>query len=604
MKKYIMVILCVLALLLSTPMNIGGTITGTSPPSSGNWEISDNTVITDEMIDFNGSIIIHNGGSLTLDNSTLKIDSKSEGEFGIVVETGGAIYIKSGSTIDRSGVYNYYFIVREDATFEMKNSTIMHCGYENLLDYRYTGLYIECNAIIEYSTIDYCQQGVIAENETLYVNHSTISHSYWHNVEGRDATLYLDHCTFNATSVKCNVEFYEGCTGYLTNSKISNGGSNNIWSKTNVVATIENNNIWGASKNGIWADDSCDLTITNNNIHNNTRSGLWINDSTVDCNGNTIIYNGKPEEDSWDESGHGFAGFNSDVTFEYNTVGYNYGHNFETTDSTATFENNTFYKSIMKCNVEFFEGSVVIAKNNYIDGAGHNCFWVRDYVTATIENNIMKNSPHNGIWAGNGCILTIKNNVIDTCEENGIYAYNSTLTITDNEIKNCKWWGIHTEGCTITQSGNTYTSVTKGQIYQTIYVDITIKDDNEAPLHGATVTIKDASDNTVWTGTTDANGQTPTLLLDSYKVDIGGTPTDYSYTIEAEKGDLEGTMPLSPDQNWDISMSLASAADGDGTDGEEDQDLTLIIILVVVIIIIVVGVAAVAAMKKGKKPES
>lgn len=591
-----MVFMCVLCLgLVLFPMNVGSTITGTQPPISGDWVIANETVITDETVDFTGSIIVNSGGSLILVNSTLTINCATDGEFGIVVNSGGAMEITEGSEITRSGVGNYYFMVRTGASFGMSNSTLKYCGYENMIDYRYTGLYLECDAIIEYSTIDLCQQGVIAENETVTVSHSTVSHSSWHNIEGRNSELILDSCTFNATSTKCNVEFYAGCTATCTNNFISYGGSNNIWAKTDVVATIEGNTIWGASKNGIWADVNCDLTINNNFIHNNTRSGLWINDSTVVCNGNTITDNGKPDASSWDESGHGFAGFHGDVTFKDNLVGFNYGHNFETTDCLTVFEDNTFHRSIMKCNVEFFKNSQVTAKNNYIDGAGHNCFWMRDGVTATIEGNTMLNSPNNGIWAGNDCTLTINDNVIKNCPLSGIYSYNSTLTITNNEFENCTKWGIQTEGCTVTQSGNTFTDMGLGEISYQYFIMVKVKDKDGAAVSGATVRIKDSGGTVLYTTTTDANGETSDMLYTGFTQDAGGASTTPTYTVDVEKDDMSGTSDVTFDETETISVNLAAEEDGD----EEDEYPTLIIIVIVVIVVVLL-IIAVFAMKRKK----
>ncbi|UCE74230.1 MAG: right-handed parallel beta-helix repeat-containing protein [Methanomassiliicoccales archaeon] len=544
-------LLWVFIMVLSTlPMNIGATITGTAPPASGDWVINNQTVVTDEIIDLTGSIFVNTGGSLTLDNSTIKIHCSTDGQYGIEVKNGGAICLKNDSIIERSGVGNYYFIVRAGADFEMKNSTIKHCGYENL-DYRYTGLYIECDGLIENSVIDISYQGVVIDNATVTVKGTTIQNSYWRNIEARNANLNL-----------------------------------------------ENNIICKAAKIGIWAGINCVLTISNNHIHNNTLTGLWIEqNSEVECYENIIEWNGDTEGTHWDSSGHGFAGFDSDVHFHNNTVSYNWGHNFETTRCTATFVDNHFDASRMKCNVEFFDHSDVTAINNYIDGAGHNCFWVRDGVVALIKGNTMKNSPHNGIWAGNGCTLTIIDNIIDTVVEHGIYSYNSTLTIKDNEIKNCGEWGIYTEGCTVTQSGNTFSSVTEGQIYQAYYTSLKIKDKDGAIVEGATVTVMDSSGNDIWTGTTDANGLTQEALLCGLKVDTSGASSTNTYTVKAEKGDMKCSKEFTPDQNITISLEMESQGD----DAQDGLDLTLIILLVVIVIVVVLVVAVFVI--KGRKKQ-
>ena len=158
-KSDALILLCIVSMCFTfISGNIGATITGTQPPASGDWVINNETVVTDEVIDFTGSVIVNSGGSLRLVNSTLKIKCNTDGEYGIVVNSGGAMEITEGSEITRSGVGNFYFMVRTGASFGMSNSTLKYCGYENMIDYRYTGLSLECDATIEYSSIDLCQQ--------------------------------------------------------------------------------------------------------------------------------------------------------------------------------------------------------------------------------------------------------------------------------------------------------------------------------------------------------------------------------------------------------------------------------------------------------------
>ncbi|UCE39389.1 MAG: right-handed parallel beta-helix repeat-containing protein [Thermoplasmata archaeon] len=540
--------MCVFGLFLSAfSMNATAPITGTPPPLTGDWVINDDTVVTDENVVCEGSIIINSGGNLTLDGSTVKLNCATDGQYGIDVKSGGEMHIKGGSTIDKHSVGNYYFIVNDGASLEMKDSTLKYCGYENENNIRHTGLYIDGDGLIEHCTIDVCCQGVIAENCTITIKDSTITRSLWHNIVGR-----------------------------------------------NVDMTLDNNTISWAEKMGVWVGINSDLTIKDCHVHNSTRSGIWVDqDSEVECYKTKIAWNGNESRTHWDTSGHGFAGFDSDVYFHNNTVSNNWGHNFETTRCSAMFNDNHFDQSIKKCNVEFFDHSVVTAKRNYIDGAGHNCFWVRDGVTATIEECTMKNSPHNGIWAGNQSTMIIKNNIIENCAESGIYSYNSTLEITNNEIKNCKWWGIHTEGCTVTQSGNTYTSVTKGQVHEAYFITLKAVDEDGKPIQGATITVKDSAGTQIWTGTTDTNGETQHMILSAQKTDTGGASTTYTYTVEAKKGDMSSTTEITPTKTDSVSLTLKSE--------EEEDNLMMIVAIIIVVILVVIVLVAIMAKKKGKK---
>ncbi len=568
-------------------MNVGASITGTPVPESGDWEINNETKIEDETIILSGNLIVNDGGSLILDGAILMMNCTSDGQYGITVKNGGALTIKDSSHITNNGKKNYYFIVNSGASFEMTDSTIEYCGYEiedydNKMGWKQSGPYFACDGSIKNSVIDNCFQGVIAEDNTFSVKDSTVQNSLWHNIEGRNTKNFvLDNCDFLYSKDKCNVEFYAGCTGTIKNCKVTGAGHNTIWCMTNNTLVIENNVLTESPYNGIWAADNCDLTIKNNIIKNNDQTGIWVEQNCkVVCTGNTIKDNGDTEAETWkiEQTGHGFAAFDSEVTFSNNIVGNNWGHNFETTRCTATFENNNFSASRQKCNVEFFDQSIITAKNNYIDGAGHNCFWVRDSVKATIENNIMKNSPHNGIWAGNKSELTIKNNVIDNCVENGIYSYNCTLIIENNKIKNCGDYGIYGEGCTITQSGNTFTNVAKGEMMEKYYIQIKVVDKDNEKMPDASFTIKDSSGNEILSGTTNMNGLTPVIF-------VSGSET---ITVEAKWGDLSGKSEITPDRTGEYSLIIKEKGkekEGGFLPGFEGMIIVSSIIILITILI-------------------
>jgi len=113
---------------------------GTEPPESGNWVISDNTVCENVTIIMNGNVTIQSGGNLTLKNVTLKMNSSYNLEFGIEVKDGGKMFIydndnNKDTTNDLSNITNginqsahFFFQVRSGSQFEMKNSFVSECG--------------------------------------------------------------------------------------------------------------------------------------------------------------------------------------------------------------------------------------------------------------------------------------------------------------------------------------------------------------------------------------------------------------------------------------------------------------------------------------------
>jgi len=604
MKKILLLIIAILTIgLIAGALPTTATIVGTSKPATGDWEIGDATVLTGETIEFAGNIVVNDGGSLVLDGTVLKFNCAKDGDYGLTVNSGGTLTIKGDSHITKCGTGNYIMIVESGATFVGTDSKIEYCGY-NIGDtygdeqgWKKSGPYFACDGTITNFTIDNCLQGIVCEDNTFTISDSTVQNSLWHNFEGRNTKNFvIDNCNAINSIEKCNVEFYAGCTGALRNSVVSGAGHNCVWMKEDNTVTIENNDISGAPYNGIWAADNCVLTISNNKVYDNDCSGMWFEQNCdITATGNEIIDNGDTESETFKEEdaagmrpGHGFAAFDSVVTFNENTVGNNWGHNFETTNCTATFNDNDFSASKAKCNVEFFEGSVVTAKRNVIDGAGHNCFWVRDDVVAIIEDNDILNSPHNGIWAGINCDLTIRNNRFSNCAENGIYAFNCTLVVENNEIKDCGWYGIYTEGGTITDTGNTITNCASGEEYRGLWTTISAKDDSGAALADATVKVVDAGGTEVFSGSTDNDGDTLPFLMDQ---------ESGPFTITSEWGDAKAEKEFTADSST-TSISLILTED----DEEEESSTMLFVIIAIVALVIIVIIVVVVVMMKKKPP--
>ena len=74
-------------------------ILGSDPPTSGDWTISDTTIVEDKKYIINGSIIIQAGGVLMLKNASIYMNLASDGQFWIEVNQGGNLtLVGSNST--------------------------------------------------------------------------------------------------------------------------------------------------------------------------------------------------------------------------------------------------------------------------------------------------------------------------------------------------------------------------------------------------------------------------------------------------------------------------------------------------------------------------
>jgi hypothetical protein len=450
------------------------------------------------------------------------------------------------------------------------------------------GIFVEGNTLIENSMIVAGGQGVgakgiIAENCNLVMKNTTIKEAYRRNVEATNSTITMEDCIVDHSTDACNVEFFTGAKATISRCIIRKNGHNGIWMKDGAMATVTDCLITESNQNGIWMDNGCTLTIANTIIEKSQQNGMWINGSSTVTATNVTIRN-NAMNGTWISGGritmtmsriethelHGFAGFdNCQVVFTKNFVNNSKRHNYETTNCTTDMQDCRFEPSRDACNVEFFIRSRATVKNTIINGAGHNCFWLSDNVEVTIEGGEFSSSPNNIIWANLSSKVTVKNCVLKNAQKDGIWAADSTITvegctIKDNGLGNGpEGWGIEVENCALTVTGTTFTNNPKGQIWVKNYLTVKALDDKGKALSGATVKITDQNKNATFNGQSDVTGGIGgPKLLTSYIQDNAGKKTDYTYTITASKGDLEGSqkVPLTKTQSVELKTKAKAKA--------------------------------------------
>ena len=83
---------------------------------TGDWTVDSVREYHNCTIVVTGDLIVASGGDLTLNNVTLKMNSSTGGEFGIVVDAGGALRVHKGSVITATNGANHFtFEVLADA---------------------------------------------------------------------------------------------------------------------------------------------------------------------------------------------------------------------------------------------------------------------------------------------------------------------------------------------------------------------------------------------------------------------------------------------------------------------------------------------------------
>ena len=80
-RSFYLIGVVALSLLAVTLLAIG-CAGQTDPPASGDWTVSDNTLVEDRTVHLHGNLLVTSTGSLTLENVTLRIHLDSTGQRG------------------------------------------------------------------------------------------------------------------------------------------------------------------------------------------------------------------------------------------------------------------------------------------------------------------------------------------------------------------------------------------------------------------------------------------------------------------------------------------------------------------------------------------
>ncbi len=174
---------------------------------NGNWNVTTDTVRSNETIILSGNLTVESGATLTFRNVTLKVNSTSSQYYAIEVLDGATFRIfdldnDNTTTADASVLnssdasYNFLFIVREQANFEMRNSEIHNCGGGYIAwpwnppapNVAWYGMCILTdNATIDHNLISYNNDGIVLYGSDATISNNTIT---WNDQAGIMAAIY------------------------------------------------------------------------------------------------------------------------------------------------------------------------------------------------------------------------------------------------------------------------------------------------------------------------------------------------------------------------------------------------------------------------------
>jgi len=101
------------------------------PPSIGDWIVENHTlVLKNDSLSISGNLVIMENANLTLQHSTLSMNSTYDGQYRIEINSGGSLLIKDNSIITSTNSQAAYYLKANKGSYLLIiDSTITHAGY-------------------------------------------------------------------------------------------------------------------------------------------------------------------------------------------------------------------------------------------------------------------------------------------------------------------------------------------------------------------------------------------------------------------------------------------------------------------------------------------
>jgi hypothetical protein len=163
---------------------------------TGDWNVTTAKTYKDCIIVVKGNLTVKSGGSLDLDNVTLKMNSTYDGEFAIMVKPGGSFKAINGTLITANDIsHNFRFVVNATGTLQFDRVTMHHCGMSGALPPEMLGLYVVSNNVkINNSNLSTNGYGIIVEGANITLTNSTLNHNEVHGAYFIDSsTSRIEH---------------------------------------------------------------------------------------------------------------------------------------------------------------------------------------------------------------------------------------------------------------------------------------------------------------------------------------------------------------------------------------------------------------------------
>ena len=259
------------------------------------WIVNSLETYTNLTIILNANLSVENNGELKFNNVELIVNCFSDGEFIIEVKNGGKFNINDNdnnkvTTNDASIIrsdqedYEYLFYVRNGAFFELKNSKLQDCGYDN----NNPGLMIFSNDVwIENNTLNYNFYGIYLNNSNPTIKSNIIINNDVYGIFCEQSNAKIINNEISNNNLGINIT--ENSGGNLEKNKIFENNEHGIVCYQNSKPLIFDNQIYENGKDGISTYFiSTTLNIVNSTITDNERFGVFAKNSMINVDNSTI----------------------------------------------------------------------------------------------------------------------------------------------------------------------------------------------------------------------------------------------------------------------------------------------------------------------------
>ena len=435
--------------------------------------IMNHTYVNDTEMNMSQSIVIRNGGNLSLDNVTIKFNCANDGQYYIDVQAGGVLWANGShfTVVNKNFEYDWWF--RAGSFGRLSDCIIEECGYDG------PG-----------------SMGVLIETNDLAILNCTVRNSYkalwcnpgsprisgnhiYHNYRGVQTSNHAAPCiedNIMENNTMSGVACFSSSSPLIHSNIFHNSGQYEIYC-TGSSPTITHNEIRTIIWRGIECQDGSDAVIRNNTVtgvENLTEAGITCFSCTPEIIDNRIITNrygiicqdaasplirGNTIRNSYwngtsEQVGRGICTWFSSSPDIIDNVISNNDRGIECLDSS----NPTIEDNVISNNSEF--GITCIASSpDIVDNIirDNDCGVVcADSSTPVVKNNVISNNER-GVVCIDSSDARIENNTISLNRQQGIFCDGASPFIFNNRLsynKNGTWLQI---GSDSRMENNTFT---------------------------------------------------------------------------------------------------------------------------------------------------